>query len=901
MKYFYSIIIVLVFLSQSSVSGQDNNSTKTDTLSSLSFENAIITLETKFNVKFFYDTERLNNRRVPKSVVQLPFELAIERIQKISGYSFVKINSASFILIPLESASSSSQKTNYQEYISIGNPLDYGRFSNATIDGELIDGKTGEPLVGAVINEEKLKIAVTTDQDGKFKLTLPVGEHELVLKYFGYESGLSKIKVFSQGKLTLELYEKSINLDEVVVLAEMAQNGVMRNQMSMVKIDAKAIKELPVSMGETDIIKSVTLMPGVQSAGEFGTGFNVRGGSADQNLVLMEDLPVFNPSHVFGLISVVNPDEVSSVTLLKAGIPSQYGERASSVLDIKMGGAQSEKFSAKGGIGLINSRLSLKLPLFKKKVILTLGGRSSYSDWLLKKMPDADLRNSSAGFSDLNAMLTISPNVSNRISFFGYLSNDNFQLGSTTNYKYGNLMGGGRWSHVFNSNISTTLMAGRSTYNLLVEEDLDKPVDKSKIDMGIIYDCVRWNFAWSMSQRNSIDIGVNAIQYSNNPGELNPGSIESLIISKKVQNEKGMELSGYISDNYNFSDKFSVEAGLRFTKYLFLGPYSTREYSPNMPRLADNLNEVRIYKKDEIIFSHNGIEPRISAIYKLNAESSIKASYSKIHQYMNLISNTSVMAPTDVWKLSDNNISPLICNQIALGYYRNYTKQALEASVEVYFKQLNNVMEYKQGSKLLLNETIETDVIPAIGYNYGIELYVKKSTGRLTGWASYTFSKAIRQTTSTFSEEQITENKFFPSDFDKPHNFIALANYHISRRWRFSATFVYNSGRPVTLPEMKYYFGNNQLIYYSDRNKYRLPDYHRLDVSITLDESLKIKKKWKGSWTLSIVNLYGRDNAFSAFYQKQPATLVNNFKTYSMYKLYIIGQPFPTLTYNFTF
>jgi hypothetical protein len=895
---FLYFVFIFVFICSSK--GQDNNPNKSDTINYFSFEKAVSIIENKYHVRFFYDTYRLNTRRLNRTVTELPFDLALDKIQQISGYSSVKINTSSYILIPVEDVYS-NQKNTYQDFISIGNPLDYGKYASGSIEGELIDGKTGEPLVGAMINVEKLKIAVTTDKNGKFILNLPVGEHELNLKYFGYEESNAKIKVFSHGKLKLELFEKSISLDEVIVRAEMAQSSVMRNQMSIVRIDSKAIKELPVTMGETDVIKSVTLMPGVQSVGEFGSGFNVRGGSADQNLVLMEDLPVFNPSHVFGLISVVNSDDVSNVTLLKAGIPVQYGERVSSVLDIKMGGAQAEKISAKGGIGLINSRLSLKMPLLKKNATLTIGGRSSYSDWLLHQMPDIDLQNSSAAFYDLNAMLAINPNSTNRISIYGYLSNDDFTFTKTTRYRYENLMGGMKWSHVFTNNLSFIAMVGRSNYDLRIDEDMDKNLDQSKIKMGVIYDCFRTNVSWAISPKNSLNIGVNAIRYTNNPGELSPGSDESLILYKKSQDEQGAELSAYLSDNYDINDKFSVEAGVRYTKYLFLGPYNFNEYLPGVPRISDNLTEVKTFKKNDIIYSNNSFEPRVNMIYKVNSESSVKASYSKVSQFMNLISNTSVMAPTDVWKLSDGNISPLVCQQFALGYYRNFSKKALEASVEIYFKQLQNVIEYKDGAKLLLNQSIETDLLSAKGYNYGIEFYVRKNTGRLTGWVSYTYSRSLRKTASPFQDEQIKGNQMFPSNYDKPNNLIILTNYHISRRWRFSSTFVYSTGRPVTLPEMQFYFANNQVIYYSDRNKYRLPDYHRLDVSITLDESLKIKKKWKGSWTFSIVNLYGRKNAYSAFYAKETPSMVNDYRTYSLYKLYIIGQPFPTLTYNFYF
>jgi hypothetical protein len=868
-----------------------------DSVSYIPFERIIRTLEQKYQVTFFFDSERLQNRKINIGVSELPFDEALDRIEKLTGYSSLKMNNNCYVLLPFESA----QQQTYQEYIPIGNPLDFGRYSNADVEGEVLDGKDGEPLVGAVISHDKLKLAVNTDKNGKFIMKLPVGDHELSVKFYGYEESSAKIKVYGKGSLVLELYEQSISLDEVIVRAEMAQNSVMRNQMSMVRIDARAIKELPVSMGETDIIRSVTLMPGVQSVGEFGTGFNVRGGSADQNLILMEDLPVFNPSHVFGLISIVNPDDVSGVTLLKAGIPAKYGERASSVMDIKMGGTQTDKFYAKGGIGLISSRLNLKVPLFNKKVVFSLGGRSSYSDWILKRLPDVDLKNSSAGFYDLNAMLSISPNSSNRISLFGYMSDDNFKFSSTTGYQYGNLMGGAKWTHVFNSNLSMTAMAGRSQYSLNIEEDVDKPFDMSKIATGVVYDCFKWNFSWAMFRKNSIDIGINAIRYNNSPGELKPGSAESAVMPKKLNNEQAYELSAYLSDNLSVTDKLNIEAGVRFTEYLLTGPYQSRIYDPQKPRLSDNLIEVKDYTGSEVVYNHQGIEPRFSVIYKLNTESSLKGSYSRIHQYLNLISNTSVIAPTDVWKLSDQNISPLICNQVAVGYYRNFIKKALEASVEVYFKQLSNVIEYKDGAKLLMNEVLETDLIPAKGYNYGIEFYVKKISGRLTGWASYTYSKSIRQTNSVFEEEKIKNNQIFLSNYDKPHNLITVANYHISRRWRFSSTFIYNSGRPVTLTEMKYFFQGNQLVYYSEINKYRLPDYHMLDVSITLDESLRLKKKWKGSWTFSVVNLYSRKNAYSAFYQKEVPNIRNDYRTFSLYKLYIIGRPLPTLTYNFTF
>ncbi len=895
-KFFFLYSLLFYFGIWPSI-GQVKNQSIADSLSYIPFEKAILSLQQKYNVRFYFDSERLLNRKVHNSIAGMSLEQAKAQLEKLTGYYLVRINSKSYVFLPFESQSQSQ----VQDFIKVGNPLDFGKYSNAQINGKVVDGKTGEPLSGAVVTYAKTIQVVSTGKDGNFTMKLPVGDQELSAKLYGYEESNAKLRVYGKGDVWIELFEKTISLDEVVVRAEMAQNGVMRNQMSLVRIDARAIKELPVAMGETDIIRSVTLMPGVQSAGEFGSGFNVRGGSADQNLVLMEDMPVFNPSHVFGLISIVNSDDVSSVTLLKGGIPAKYGERASSVLDIKMGGVQPEKAEVKGGIGLINSRINIKIPLLHKKVIWSFGGRSSYSDWILKKLPDIQLQNSSARFYDLNSMLTISPNNSNRISLFGYLSHDFFGFDKSTEYQYNNLMGSIRWNHFFSNTFSMNIVAGRSKYNLGVDEDIDRPIDYTRIKSGITYDGVRWNFSLSSLKRNALDFGLNAIRYSNRPGELSPGDSYSLVSYSKVQNEQAYELSGYLSDNFSLNDNINFEIGLRYTRYMFVGPYTTRTYTNGEPRISDNFEETKTYKKHETVFGYNAFEPRLSAIYKIGAESSVKLSYSKIHQFMNLVSNTSVMAPTDVWKLSDNNIAPLICNQVAMGYYRNFNRNFIETSVELYFKKLNNLIEYKEGAKLLMNQTIETDLIPAAGYNYGIEFYLKRNKGRLTGWASYTYSRSLHKTTSAFEEEQINNNHYFPSNIDKPHNLIVQSNYHISKRWRFSATFMYNTGRPTTLPELKYFRNGIQQIIYSDRNKYRLPDFHRLDVAITFNESLKLHKKWKGSWTFSIVNLYSHRNAFSTFYQRETPGIVNNYEMYALYKLYIIGRPFPTLTYNFTF
>jgi hypothetical protein len=655
-------------------------------------------------------------------------------------------------------------------------------------------------------------------------------------------------------------------------------------------------------MGGRDIIKSITLMPGVQTIGEFGTGFNVRGGSADQNLILIEDVPIFNLSHLFGLISVVNSDGVSNVTLLKAGISAKYGERASSVMDIQLGPTNPDKTTVKGGIGIINSSLYVETPLVDKKINLLIGARSSYSNWLLHSIPDIDLMNSSAHFYDADALLSFNVNDRNKIDLFGYISNDRFGFAKTTDYKYTNLLWSLRWKHTFSNQFFFNLTAGISDYRFQVSEsDTSKLWEAYRINSGVLYKNTKWNFSWLPNGNHSIDFGINAALYNIQPGKLKGLSDSTIIKPVQILSEKALESAIYLTDNITISPKFALDVGVRYSFYTYLGPNKIYIYQPDLPRSRGSVIDSLTYGNNKPICRYSGLEPRISLRFTLSNTSSVKLSYNRIHQYVNLVSNTAVMAPTDVWKLSSPNLKPLTCDHFAAGYFKNFKNNTYETSIEVYYKSLTNAIEYKNGADLLLNPYLEADLTNVRGYNYGVELYVKKNTGRLTGWASYTFSRSLQKTNGVFTEDKINDNQIFPSNFDRPNNLILNANYHISKRWRFNGTFTYSTGRPVTLPELKFDYQGYQLLYYSDRNKYRLPDYHRLDVSITLDESLKIRKKWKGSWTFSVINLYGRKNAYSVFYKKAAHMVLYDWRQYDTYMLYIIGRPLPMLTYNFTF
>jgi hypothetical protein len=876
---------------------QDNNQN-----SYLSFDQVIGQMELKYPVQFFYKPEWFANKRVPASILMFPFDQILERIKTAAGLSVVTIDSVLYIFIPQMPESNFTSEIKGPGVIIVGNPNYYGKYTHASIKGKILDGISGNVVPGATVVIDKLKLGVSTDKNGDFHLQAPVGELDLKLSCIGFENKTQKIKLVSDGTLNLELFEKSIQLNEVIISAERVASNVSGAQMSFVKLDSKLIKELPVTLGETDIIKSITLMPGIQTVGEFGTGFNVRGGGADQNLILIEDVPLFNSSHVFGLISAVNSDGISDVTLLKAGIPAKYGERASSVLDIRLDANSPDKTTVKGGIGLIDSRICIQTPLDNKKLTLLLGARSSYSDWLLHSLPDHDLRNSSARFYDANAFLNYNLDANNKIHLFAYISNDQFGLDKNTDYHYSNLLASVKWNHSFSNNLFFSLVGGLSNYNFnMSESDTTRPAEAYKIETFLHYKDIKWNFTWLPNKNHAIDFGINTAFYLINPGELNPMSGETIIKSEKMQPEKAGEYAIYLTDNITLSSRLTLDIGLRYSLYSYLGPNKIYTYQPNVPKTPDSVIDSSSYGRNKIICTYSGLEPRFSLRFNVSDNSSVKLSYNRIHQYVNLISNTAVMMPSDVWKLSSPGLKPLLCDHYAIGYFYNFKNNTIETSIELYYKKLSNAIDYKNGAEILLNPYIETGLINVSGKNMGVELYIRKNSGKLTGWASYTFSHSWQKTNGIYADDKINNNQFFPSNYDRPNNLVINTNYHLSRRWRFGGTFTYSTGRPVTLPEYKFIYQDYQLLDYSDRNKYRLPDYNRLDVSLTLDGSLKIRKKWKGSWTFSIINLYSRKNAYSIFYKQEGHMVSYQLKEYDTYMLYIIGRPLPTLTYNFTF
>lgn len=889
LKKAFPVICLLYF--NFTVNAQLNDSTSNSYIPFDSLKNAI---ENKYQIKFFYNPIWFEGKEFSAKIARMPLSEAVSVITREMRLSFMRIRSY-YVFLP---ASEMTNKAGSGDYYEIGDILEYGSKSHANVRLTVINGSNGQPLIGAKVGLPGQIRKYETNAQGMITMNLPVGEHELKTEYPGYETRPLRIKVYSDGDFTVEMYIRTIVLEEVSVVATKIDQYTRRTKMSMVSIDARSIRELPTNLGETDIIKGLTLLPGVQTTGEFGSGFNVRGGSSDQNLVLLEEVPLFNTSHLFGLTSIINPEGVSKATLYKGGIPVTYGERASSILSVKMGIENPHKLRVKGGIGLINSHLSLEIPVTKNLYILT-GGRTSYSDWMLKSLPDLQLKNSSAGFNDLNFYASYSLSKRDELTLFAYSSNDKFTFSGTSHYNYGNKLGSLNYAHRFNSKLYTNLLSGVSYYNSgFVENDSLTASESYRITNYVMYNNLKWNWIWQPDSKHILTLGINGFLYRVSPGKVRPYGLSSDVLPETMENERALEWALFLGDDYEINDKIGLEFGIRYSNFWYLGPRMIYSYFPGVPKSNETISDSTFFSRNEIIKRWSGLEPRFTFRYNFSSSASVRFSYNRIYQYVNLVSNTAIASPTDLWKLSDPYVRPLIADQIAAGYFRNFN--VYETSVEIYAKKYRNVIEYKNGAQIFMNQHLETDLTEAEGQSYGVEIYAARNSGKLTGWMSYTLSRSIRRTVSENAAEQLNRNTWFPDNVDRPHNLVMNVGYHINKRWKAGLTFNYSSGRPVTLPELKYDIRGTQIVYFSDRNKYRMPDYHRLDISISQSESLKLYKKWKGYWTFSLINVYGRKNAYSVFYRRTRSFY--NYEGHStLNKLYIIGRPIPVLTYNFVF
>lgn len=864
-------------------------------------------VESRYGIRFYYRSAWIGRDTITLNLTGKPLSEVMRMVLEARPFTFRIMNGNEVVLLPKEEvAMLTGEMVNYsggklsdETYKVIGNQAEGGRLRAASLSGKVNDGKTGEPIIGAVVQVNNMQLGAVTNTQGSYKLALPPGMYTLVVSSVGFESASYHVKILSSGDLDFELFDKSVALDDIIIYGQRVDRNVSGHQMSLVELDTKTIKQLPAVAGGKDVLKGLTTMPGIKSVGEFSSGINVRGGGEDQNLYLINSAPLFNTSHVFGLFSVINPDMVDRLTLYKGHIPASFGERVSSVVDIKTRETAPPKTRARGGIGLYDSRLMVEVPLVKDKVFFDLGGRTSYSDWLLKRMKDYDLRNSRSSFYDLNGSLHMNFGK-NRLVLSAYASHDEFRFASEVSYAYGSRLGSLNWNYLINSNLASYLTLSYSNYES-VKDDISSTVMQSRVKSGVRYGGMKYRLKYGGLKKQTLDAGFSLNGYQVQPGILSPLNAVSLVSPKTLEKEQGYEGAVYLNDEVNLNDFISFNVGLRYSAYANVGAGNVATYMPGVSKDTSAITGMVSYENGELIRFYHGFEPRLSLLLKLNQESSVKMSYNRNLQYISLVSYSSVSTPGDIWKLANPFVKPLIANQFAVGYYRNLFNNTIETSVELYYKKLDNVLDYKNGAQLEMNSYIETQLVNTTGTNYGVEFLLRKNAGRINGWITYTYSRSLRKTNGTYLGDMINGNRTYPSSYDRPHDFTVVANYQFNKRLHLSANFTYASGRPVTLPEYKYFSGNEVVVYFSDKNKYRIPAYHRLDLTLSLDESLRLKKKWKGSWSLSLLNVYGRKNAYTIYYKQEEPSVVNNYNRFSMYKLYLIGMPLPTLSYSFTF
>jgi len=706
----------------------------------------------------------------------------------------------------------------------------------------------------------------------------------------GMKTTRRNVIVYSNGNLNLTMISNTNALNEVVVSAN-RENNVRNEKIGIEKISLKMMKQIPMGMGESDLLKSSLLLPGVTTVSEAASGFNVRGGSTDQNLILLDGAPIINPSHFFGFFSAFNSDIIQDVTLYKSGIPAKYGGRISSVMDIILKEGTREKVNISGGISPYMGRLMVETPLFKKKGSLILSGRSTYSDWILKMLNNVMLKKSSAYFNDLQGLFTFDLNKKNSVALSGYLSNDYFDYYSQNAIHYNNFSTTLKWKHSYGQRLSSLVSAIVSNYNyeIITKNDSTKANSlKYKLDQKIL----RADFTWYNGEKHKVEFGLNATVYSLSPGILTPYGAYSNIEAKTLESEQAIEPSLYISDEYEVTPRLLISGGLRFNYFTAFGPKTEYIYAPGGPRSVENMIDTVYFGKGQVVKAYPGLEYRLSSRFIITPDLSVKAGISSNYQYLNMISNTTSMSPTDIWKLSDNYIKPQKAVQASIGLYKNLNVKALEFSVEGYYKKMTNVLDYKGGANLVMNEHLETDILNGDGKAYGVEFMLKKQYGTLSGWVSYTYSRVFYRVNGLYEEEKINSGNFFPANFDKPNDLKVVANLKLMRRLNVTSNFIYSTGRPITFPVAYYDFLNVNRVFYSERNEYRIPDYLRLDFSATLNGNLRAKKLNHSSLTFTVYNVLGRKNPYSIFFKVEDG-VVNG------YQMSIFGQPIFMLTYSF--
>jgi len=915
------IVLVLIFSFQS-VFSQEKLVDITLYFEDVKIENVIQRIEALTDYKFFYISDWLGDSVVSGDYKNVSINKLLNDIFRNTPINFYIDASSNIILtqnniihdklpddffvIKEKSTAAESEDKNISnpifykddalvkdnDIVRIGKENRLSSLKSFVLIGNIINEETNEPISNAAILVKENNTGTTTDKNGDYEIMLKTGINTLEVSALGKGKIEKTVIIYNNGKLNFTLNDDFESLDEVVIEANRDRN-VVKAVTGISLIDIEEIKNIPLVMGERDILRVAIALPGITNAGEGASGYNVRGGKTDQNLILLDNSVVYNPSHFFGIFSALNPFTSKTASIYKGSIPAEFGGRLSSVFDIKTKDGNTNKFSGEASIGAVMSNLTLELPVVKEKSSLLVGGRSTYSNWILKTLDDESLNNSKASFYDVVVKYHHKINKNNTIKTTAYMSNDDFSITSDSLYSYNNKLFSFDWDHKFDNKNSSNIILAKSQYEFNINYkdsinngfDLGYKIDETELKLKMKY---------NHSDAHKFTYGVSSKLYEVNPGNRNPIGMDSRFVRVNIPKERGLESAVFLSDNFTVNEKLLIDAGLRYSHYMSLGESTQRVYAENQPKVEGTLIDNVSYKKNEVIKQYGGFEARVSMRYFLLPDFSVKASYNNNIQYIHTLSNNTTVSPTDTWKLSDLNIKPQSVDQYSLGFYKNLKDDTYELSVEGYYKKSDNILDYKVGADLLLNETIEREVLQGEGKAYGVEFLIKKDKGKFNGWIGYTYSRSLNKFKSEFISENINNGNYFSSNYDKPHDLSIVTNYKITNRYSVSTNFVYQTGRPVTYPTGKYVLNNTEYVVYSERNKFRIPDYYRLDVSFNVEGNHKIKKFAHSFWNLSIYNVLGRNNPYSVFF-------VTDEGRVKAYKSSIFSIPIPTITYNFKF
>ncbi|HPK10221.1 MAG TPA: TonB-dependent receptor [Saprospiraceae bacterium] len=768
---------------------------------------------------------------------------------------------------------------------------------NYTLSGYVSDASNGESLIGASVYVKDSNQGATSNSYGFYSLTLPPGDYTVVFSYLGFQDQSTTINLDQNKSLNTRLAIENNLIDEVVVTAESEDKNVRDLQMSVNKLDIKTIQKVPTLLGETEIIRSIQLLPGVTTVGEGAAGFNVRGGSIDQNLVLLDEAPVYNSSHLFGFFSVSNPDAVKDVQLYKGGIPARYGGRLSSILDVRMKEGNNQKFTMNGGVGTIFSRLALEAPIVKDKSSFIVAGRRSYIDVLAAPFLSGDFDGTVLNFYDLTLKSNFKFNDNNQLFASGYFGRDNFGFGDRAGFNWGNKTGTLRFNHLFSEKLFSNVTAYFSDYDYKINFG-DSAEDKFDWNARIKNYSLKLDFNYFLNPDNILRFGGQSIFYEFQPANAIAIS-NDFPIDISLDSKYALESNIFIENEFKPSSALEVNAGLRLSHFNYLGKGTAYYYgdAPELGKEKPILGE-EYFESGKSIQQYVNLEPRLAVKYQLNKLSSIKASYNRTTQYIHLISNTTASTPVDVWTPSTNNIKPQIADQIAAGYFRNFSNNQYELSTELYYKNMAHLVDYIDGADLILNKYLEGQILEGVGRAYGMEVQLKKNEGKFSGWLSYTLARTERKV------EGINNGDWYPSRFDQLHNFSMTGFYELSKRWTFSANFVLNTGTPTTFPTSRYEQQGYVIPNNDDnlRNNVRIPAYHRLDISFTLDSDPNSTKRWKGQWVFGVYNLYNRRNPFSIYFKQSDGRVAPGLPVNTeAIQFAVVGSFVPSISYNFKF